>query len=81
MASEETAYKYVIPLEEQNGVERPAYSTSAEGESLVSLIRPESKVVVNTEPIPHLHKDSVNVQVSEVPLENYVDEADNGGEN
>lgn len=80
MSSQETAYKYIVPLEEIGGVERPAYSTSGGGETLQSLIRPQVKVVVSTESIPHLHKDSVNVQVSEVPLSEFTDGTDNGGE-
>lgn len=80
MSSQETAYKYTIPLEEDGGVERPAYSSSGGGETLQSLMRPDVKVVVSAETIPHLHKDSVNVQTEEVPLEEYSDNTPEGGD-
>lgn len=80
MPSEETAYRYTIPLEETGGVERPAYSSSDGQDTLDVTIEPEHKVLVTEEGVPHLHKDSVNVQVSEVPLEDFVDETDNQGE-
>lgn len=80
MSSQETAYKYTIPLEDDDGIERPAYSTSGPGETLYVSIQPQTKVVVNTQGIPHLHKDSVNVRVEEVPLSDYTDEDEDGGD-
>jgi hypothetical protein len=80
MSPQETAYKYTIPLEEDDGVERPVYSTSGGGDTFQSLIMPDAKVVVSAEAIPHLHKDSVNVQTEEVSLEEYSDNTPKGGD-
>jgi len=77
MSSQETAYKYTVPLEDDGGIERPAYSTAGPGETVYVSVQPHTKVVVSSKSIPHLHKDSVNVQVEEVPLSSYasVDES------
>jgi len=80
MSPQETAYKYTIPLEEDDGVERPAYSTSGGGETFQSLMMPDAKVVVSEEVILHLHKDSVNVKIEEVPLEEYSDNTPEEGD-
>jgi len=72
MSSQETAYKYTVPLEDDGGIERPAYSTAGPGETVYVSVQPHTKVVVSSKSIPHLHKNSVNVQVEEVRLNDYV---------
>lgn len=71
MAEEETAYRYTIPLTEEDGVEKPAYTPNYEGDVLVNRYDADNLVVVQTESTPHFHKESVNVQVEEVDTDEY----------
>jgi len=83
MSSEEKAYRYEIPLVTSNGVESPAYQTNGNGEVLYNAFGSSSYVEVTTQPAPHLHKDSVGVDVTEVDATNYgynPDQTEDGGE-
>jgi len=83
MSSEEKAYRYKIPLVTSDGIESPAYQTSGNGEVLYNAFGSSSYVEVTTQPSPHLHKDSISVDVTEVDATNYghnPDENESGGE-
>lgn len=74
MATEDnTVYKYLIPLEENNGVESPAYSAKGNGEVLSRRYTSTEYHIVQTKSTPHFHKDTVNVEVHEVNKEKYTE--------
>lgn len=82
MTEEEKAYKYKIPLVENNGVESPAYQTGNSGKVLFNGFSANHYIEVTTEPSPHLHKESINTSVEKVKASNYGYDPDksNGGE-
>lgn len=89
MSDEVTAYKYSIPLQDEDGVETPAYDPPT-GDHVISVRYEADRVIaVTAESVPHYHRDSVTVSVEEVDLADYADdvseyvddsEEDEGGE-
>lgn len=79
MTDGDTVYKYTVPLEDDRGVERPAYDSALGGDVLHKEYTTTSYIVVCTESKPHFHKDSVNVDVEEVPAEGYQNAEDGDG--
>lgn len=79
--AEVTAYKYSIPLEDDEGTESPTYSTPDMSECLDVTYAANHYVIVVEDAIPQLHKDSVNVGVQEVPIGDFTSGTENGGEN
>jgi len=71
MAEEVKAYRYLIPLDTVDGVERPTYDSSPNGEVLFTRYNADTLEQVQTESSPHFHKDSINVQVEEVDATDY----------
>ena len=73
MTDEYKGYKYTIPLEPITGVDRPLHDVNTNGDVYKVHYRSTNVVVVQSEATPHYHKDSVNVKVEEVDLEDYTD--------
>ena len=71
MSTQETAYKYSIPLDKSGIADSPMYSTTSGVDIIHKHYKSTELVVVQTEPSPHFHKDSVNVSVEEVSPEEY----------
>lgn len=71
MASEGTAYKYTIPLDNTGGTASPEYDVSGSGETLSVIVGSTNVELVCTGACPHFHKDSINVDVEEVDKEEY----------
>lgn len=65
-ASEEAEYRYTIPLESVDGVERPAYTIGDTAEQLDVTYESTEYVVTTASAVPHFHTASVNVEVEEL---------------
>lgn len=78
--AEAKAYKYAIPLGDEGGTEAPTYSVPDMNQCLEVTYGSSHYVVVVEDAIPHLHKDSVNVGVSEVPIREYTEGTPEGGD-
>lgn len=69
MTSEGKLYRYSIPTRKTDGVTEAMYSIGT-GNGIKSIhYKPSEVVVVQEEPSPHFHKDSVNVSVEKISVE------------
>jgi len=66
MSVSEAEYKYKIPLEEEDGVEKPAYSVGDGADVVSARYTQRQYIVTTTGAVPHLHSESVNVEVVEL---------------
>lgn len=71
MSDEEVLKKYSIPLDTSGDADTPSYEATHEGEVYQNRYTANMQMVVQEEPIPHFHKDSVAVKVEEVDKEKY----------
>lgn len=68
-----TAFRYVIPLEEEDGVLKPVYDINYQGHVLEKRYRSDDYVLVQTEGLGYLHQESVAATYEEVPVSDYTD--------
>jgi len=71
MSDDSTVYKYSVPLTEENGASKPMYAPSLDGELYERRYKANALIIVQDDPIPHFHKDSVNVVVEKVDKNDY----------
>lgn len=64
--SGETVYKYRVPLEVEDGVNKPAYDSALNAHPIYREYQENHLVVVFADSIAHFHRDDVNVSIEEV---------------
>lgn len=71
MADEGILYRYVVPLDTSGEADEPRYDPTYGDNIYVNRFTAGSLVIVQEEAIPQYHKDSVAVEVEEVPKDEY----------
>jgi len=69
MASDEKVFKYMFPLQLDNGVERPAYDPSVEGDMYLYHYGANYLTVIQDKGVGYFHRDEVNVKSEKLDKE------------
>lgn len=59
-------FRYTIPLDTTGSVDNPVYEPTYSGHVVKNHFQPQRLVIVQSEAVPHYHKDSVNITVDEI---------------
>jgi len=71
MSNDDLVYRYSIPLENVNGSEKPAYEPSYSDKVYTNHYKANVLVIEQDAPIPHFHREGVNVKVEEIDMRDY----------
>lgn len=71
MSEEDKGYKYLIPLDKTASADVPLYSPGSSAEVVNTYYGAQYFELVQDQATPHFHKDSVDVEVEEVDLNDY----------